>query len=150
MNNLLLAGVELTPLKKICSENGSVLHGLKKSEQSYRSFGEAYFSTVKKGVIKGWKRHNVMISNLVVPQGKVVFYLYDDRNESYTKGHSSEIILGANEYSRLTIPNGLWFAFKGIHTGESLILNIASIEHDPYECDLREINDNRMPSLTNE
>ena len=41
--------------------------------------------------------------------------------------------MGYNNYSRLTVPAGLWLAFKGEDDGMNLILNIASIPHDPSE-----------------
>jgi dTDP-4-dehydrorhamnose 3,5-epimerase len=40
--------------------------------------------------------------------------------------------LSPNNYQRLTIKPGLWMAFRGI--GEyNMLLNLASIEHDPSE-----------------
>ncbi|MDP8916382.1 MAG: dTDP-4-dehydrorhamnose 3,5-epimerase, partial [Pseudomonadota bacterium] len=43
-------------------------------------------------------------------------------------------------YGRLTIPPGLWMAFGGVGGGLNLLLNLASIEHDPAEADSRPID----------
>ena len=37
-----------------------------------------------------------------------------------------------NNYKRLTINSGLWVAFKGVDKN-NILLNVASIEHDPSE-----------------
>ena len=40
---------------------------------------------------------------------------------------------GDNNYSRLTVPPGIWFGFQGLKVDASLVLNIANIPHDPFE-----------------
>ncbi|MFM7851879.1 MAG: hypothetical protein ACKO96_08170 [Flammeovirgaceae bacterium] len=41
----LIKGVIITPLRIITNELGSVMHALKKSDDGYVGFGEAYFTT---------------------------------------------------------------------------------------------------------
>ena len=53
-------------------------------------------------------------------------------------GETKKITLGASNYGRLTISPGLWVAFKGKRSGENLIANVASIEHDPNEAEQRD------------
>jgi len=65
-------------LKIIENENGPILHALKSSEQEFCGFGEAYFSEIKKGCIKGWKKHLSMTLNITVPIGKIKFVIFDD------------------------------------------------------------------------
>jgi len=132
-------GVTLTPLKRIEHEKGDVLHGMKKSEDSFFGFGEAYFSTVIKGEVKAWKCHKKMVLNLIVPVGAVKFVIKDaiDINRTF------ETILSKDNYSRLTIQPGLWFGFMGIGDGLNLVTNIASIEHDPEEVERKELSEIR-------
>lgn len=133
MDEINIEGLILTPLKKIHHPMGDVLHGMKKSEQGFTGFGEAYFSTIKGGQIKGWNRHKRMTLNLVVPMGSVTFVIYDDRNGISTKSNFFEVELSPDNYHRLTVPPGLWLAFRGKSNGTNLILNIADMEHDPEE-----------------
>ncbi|MDQ1298578.1 MAG: hypothetical protein QG558_1117, partial [Campylobacterota bacterium] len=43
-----------------------------------------------------------------------------------------KVTLSQDNYQRLTVKPNLWVAFKGL--GEyNLLLNLASIEHDPHE-----------------
>ena len=119
--------VILTPLKQIHTPKGDVFHGMKKSDVGYDGFGEAYFSTVNKGQIKGWKKHTKMTLNIVVISGEIEFVIYDDSTEEF-----KNVKLSLNNYQRLTVKPGLWVAFKGLENN-SLLLNIASIEHNPEE-----------------
>ena len=128
-------GVTVTPLKIINNPKGDILHALKCSETSFSSFGEAYFSIIKEQEIKGWKKHHKMVLNLTVPFGKVKFVIYDDRENSPTSGQFKEITISKKNYVRLTVQPGLWVGFKGIDNQENIILNIASIEHEPDEAE---------------
>ena len=139
----IIKGVSLTPIKIITNPKGDVMHALKRTDDSFSEFGEAYFSTINEHAIKGWKKHSKMTLNLVVPCGSIKFVLFDDRNKSETFGKYFEVELGANNYQRLTVPPGIWMAFKGKEAGINLLLNIASIVHDPNEavaCDLIDIH----------
>lgn len=125
----------LTPLARIATPKGDVLHALKASEESFIGFGEAYFSEVLPGAIKGWKCHRRMTLNLCVPVGKVAFIVHDNRPGSPEQGQFQRFELGAERHARLTVPPGLWLAFQGMAEETSLVLNIADIPHDPAEAD---------------
>ena len=141
-----MEGIRLTPLRIIQGEGGNVLHALKFFEDSFTEFGEAYFSTVNHNAIKGWKRHTVMVSNLIVPVGEIQFIFYDDRSESQTFKQFYKVNLSINNYQRLTVQPGIWMAFKGISRGLNLLLNISSISHDPKECELLNIENDIIPN----
>jgi len=125
-----LSGVRVTPLRRISHPQGDVFHGLKASDPGFCGFGEAYFSTVHGGAIKGWKKHRRMTLNLVVPVGTIRFVLADDRDGN---AQVAEITLGLDFYARLTVPPGLWLAFQGRDQGLNLLLNVADLEHDPAD-----------------
>lgn len=128
-----MEGIEITPLRIIKGVQGNVMHGLKVTDSQFSDFGEAYFSTVDFQAIKGWKKHTKMISNLIVPHGEVQFVFYDDRTGSKTQGKYFEVSLSQNNYQRLTVQGGLWMAFKGLSKEQNIVLNLASICHDPNE-----------------
>ncbi len=129
--------VKLTPLKQIFHPKGDIFHAMKRSDEGFVDFGEAYFSTINQNDIKGWKKHTQMTLNIVVPLGKIEFVVFDeDRKEFF-----SVILSCQDNYQRLTVKPNLWMAFRGV--GEhNMLLNLASIEHDPSEAvniDLSEI-----------
>ena len=71
-------GVTTTPLRRIYHPKGDVLHALKSTESDYQGFGEAYFTTIIKNETKGWKKHQRMTMNLIVPTGSVRFFFRKD------------------------------------------------------------------------
>lgn len=137
----LLDNMALTPLKIISHHSGNIMHALKNSEDEFKHFGEAYFSLIRQNHIKGWKRHQKMTSNLIVPVGIVKFVLYDDRLNSSTYQKFFSINLSTSNYQRLTIPPMIWTAFQGVEVNTNLILNIADIPHDPNEVENTPLSD---------
>jgi dTDP-4-dehydrorhamnose 3,5-epimerase len=131
--NRLIEGVKLSKNKIINAVDGSVLHGIKRTDKHFKGFGEAYFSTVNFNSIKGWKKHTKMNLNIVVPHGEILFVLFDGREKSPTFEMYNEFKLSIKNYVRLTIPPKIWVAFKGIGKKKNLLLNIADIEHDQNE-----------------
>ena len=127
-------GVILTQLKQIHNPKGDIFHAMKKSDDGFDGFGEAYFSTIHKYDIKGWKQHTKMTLNLVVPFGKIEFVVYDENTKKFFS-----VTLSQNNYQRLTVRAGLWMAFRGCDEN-SMLLNLASIEHDPSEAKNIEIS----------
>ena len=141
----MIEGVIVTPLKQISNDKGDIYHAMKSSDNGYVSFGEAYFSTVYYKEIKGWKKHREMVLNLIVPIGIVKFVIYDDRSNSPTYNEFNEFVIGLDNYCRLTVPPGLWVSFQGAGRDTNMLLNLASIIHDPEEstnCGLEHIKFN--------
>ncbi len=138
----LIDGVRLTPLKHISVPKGDIYHALKCTDDGYAGFGEAYFSEIEHGEIKGWKRHNRMTLNIVVIKGEIGFVIYDDRKDSATRGEFMDIRLSpADNYLRLTVAPGLWMAFYGIGNGKSILMDVIPEPHDPLEADRKEISE---------
>ena len=120
-------GVILTPLKKIYNQEGDIFHAMKKNDDGFDGFGEAYFSTINKGSVKGWKKHTKMTLNIIVPVGTIKFAVFNEIN-----GEFFSAVLSKENYQRLTVKSGYWLAFKGVDEN-NILLNLASLEHDPEE-----------------
>ena len=121
-------------LKKIYNPKGDICHALKATDFGFSGFGEAYFTNINFNQTKGWKRHKEMQMNLIVPFGEVKFHIFDQKANDTTR-----IILGFNNYERLTVPPGYWVAFSGLGTSTNLILNISDIIHNPNESESADI-----------
>ena len=126
-------GVILTPVNQIRHPKGDIYHAMKKSDYGYEGFGEAYFSTVHKNSIKGWKKHRDMTLNLLVPIGEIEFVVYNEHLKEFFS-----VKISQNNYQRLTIKPNLWMAFKGLDEN-NMLLNLSSIEHDPDEYENMEL-----------
>jgi dTDP-4-dehydrorhamnose 3,5-epimerase len=134
MGTISLDDILITPLARIATAGGDVLHAMKNSDAGYAGFGETYCSWVTAGAVKAWKRHTQMTMNIVVPMGQVRFvFRLDGTNELRVED------LGEERYVRITVPAGIWFGFKGLATPQSLVLNIANIAHDPNEVERLEL-----------
>lgn len=138
----MIAGVQITPLRIIPDARGNVMHMLRADAPHFIAFGEIYFSCVEPGAIKGWRRHKRMVQNLAVPSGHVQIVLFDDRPDSITQGEVQQIVIGPREnYALVSIPPGVWNAFKGLGETTSIVANCATIVHDPTESETRPLND---------
>ena len=133
MDKVSIEGIVLTDLKMINHPQGDIYHAMKKSDKGFEGFGEAYFSTINKNEIKGWKKHLKMTMNIIVPVGEVTFVLFDDRENSNSVNNYFSVTLSPSNYYRLTVPSGIWHAFKGHNHDLNLILNVANMIHQPDE-----------------
>ena len=124
-----LDDILVTPLKRIPTVGGDVMHALKNSDSGFNGFGEVYFSWVEHGAVKAWKCHQHMTLNLVVPLGEVSFVFHIKDQEKYFRTEN----IGEERYVRLTVPPGIWFGFQGKASGKSLLMNMADLKHDPDE-----------------
>ena len=130
-----------TNLKKFHSVEGDVLHALKSNEKEFKGFEEAYFSTINPNKIKGWKKHLKMTMNLIVPIGSVRFAFYDEK-----KNFLNNLVIGQENYLRITVPPNIWFGFKCLSPHKSYILNISNQLHDPKEVERKPLSFLNFPS----
>ena len=63
----------------------------------------------------------------------IEFIIYDNRDKALGHGNYQEVILGKDNYARLTIPPMVWVGFQGFSDAKSMLLNIADIEHSKEE-----------------
>jgi dTDP-4-dehydrorhamnose 3,5-epimerase len=129
MDSVSLDQVLVSPLARISVADGDVMHAMKASDLGFSGFGEAYFSWIKAGSVKAWKLHQRMTMNLVVPIGEVRFVFFVPIPAPIFR----EECIGGSNYARLTIPPGIWSGFQGLGKSQSLVLNLANIEHYPSE-----------------
>jgi dTDP-4-dehydrorhamnose 3,5-epimerase len=143
---MLIAGVSLTTLPALVDARGAVLHMLRSDAPDFTRFGEVYFSEIRPGVVKAWKRHRRQTQNLAVPVGRVRMVLFDDRDGSHTRGGLLELELGRPDaYARVRIPPGVWYGFACLDDTPALIANCADLPHDPQEGETVPIDDPRIP-----
>ena len=141
----MIEGVLIEPLKVLSDERGEVRHMLRSDAPFFTQFGEIYFSSVKPGFVKGWKKHIRQTQHIVVPDGNIKFVLYDDRNNSPTKGQIQEIELGVSNYKLLRLPPQIWYAFKALENRSARLANCTDLPHDPEECRQLDISDRSIP-----
>ena len=129
----MIDGLQIKSLKKTPDDRGAIFHMLKSTDPEFKKFGEIYFSKIYPGVVKAWHIHTQMTLNYAVVTGMIKIVLYDNRDESPTKGELAELYLGNENYSLVTIPPMVWNGFMGVGTETSILANCSDIPHDPEE-----------------
>jgi dTDP-4-dehydrorhamnose 3,5-epimerase len=126
----LIDGVRVVPLRRIPDERGTIFHMLRRTDPHFLEFGEIYFTSIYRDVIKGWHRHADMTLNYACIWGRIKLVLFDGRDGSPTAGRLTEHFLGPDDYSLVVIPPMIWTGFKGM-ADVSLVANCATHPHDP-------------------
>lgn len=110
--------------KVIKNSKGSVIKYVNKNNKFFNSFGEVYFSKLKKNKIKGWNYHKKYKSIITVPVGRVLFMIVDIKQNLIKKYITKKKIL--------IIPPKHWFAFKS-KSKNSIIVNLIDGIHSKKE-----------------
>lgn len=129
----MIDGVVITPLRQIFDERGKVMHMLREDSPVFSRFGEIYFSCTHPGVVKAWHLHKEMTLNYAVISGSIKFVLFDNRNDSPTKGKVQELFISPENYFLVTVPPLIWNGFKGVGTETAIVANCATLAHSPDE-----------------
>jgi dTDP-4-dehydrorhamnose 3,5-epimerase len=141
----MIDGVLVVPLERFPDERGTVMHMLKRTDRHFVGFGEIYFSTVFPGIVKGWHRHHVMTLNYACVHGRIKLVLFDDREDSATRGELNEFFLGPDNYSLVQIPPEVWNGFKGLDHELSIVANCATHPHDRTQSERLNPFDSHIP-----
>jgi len=140
-----IEGVQVVPLRRIPDERGTIFHMLKRTDPHFVAFGEIYFSSVYRGVVKGWHRHREMTLNYACVFGRVKIVVYDDREGSASRGELVEVVLGPDNHSLVIIPPGVWNGFKGMSDPFALVANCCTHPHDPSRSERLDPFENDIP-----
>jgi dTDP-4-dehydrorhamnose 3,5-epimerase len=124
-------GVQVVPLRRIPDERGTIFHMLKSTDPHFRQFGEIYFSSAYRGVIKGWHSHREMTLNYACIFGRIKLVLYDEREGSPTCGELTELFLGPDNHSLVIIPPEIWNGYKSLSEPFAIVANCCTHPHDP-------------------
>ena len=120
----LIHGVKIKVLKVIPDERGWLMEILRRDDELFREFGQVYVTSAYPGVVKAWHAHENQTDSIACISGMVKLVLYDDREESPTKGMINEFFIGEKNPLLVQVPAYVWHGFKNIHTDVSLVINI--------------------------
>ena len=140
-----IQGVEIIKKNQIVDDRGIILHMLRVDDKNYKKFGEIYFSTINPNKIKAWHFHKLMTLNYAVVHGSIKLVLYDDRDESKTKGTIQEIILSNENHYLVSIPPKIWNGFCSSDNKHAILANCSDIPHDKEEIIRLPFDDPKFP-----
>ena len=145
MGEEIISGVRVVPLARIPDERGTIIHMLRSTDEHLIQFGEIYFTTIYREVIKGWHKHREMTLNYACIFGRIKLVLYDDREDSPTMGGLVEIFLGPDNHRLVVIPPGVWNGIKGLNDPFAIVANCCTHPHDPSRTTRLDPFDNDIP-----
>ena len=90
----------------------------------------AYAFTVRPGKIKGWGLHKRHDDRYFLLQGELEVVLYDERDDSPTRGLVAKIYRTELRRRLMSIPAGVWHADHNIGTRDALVVNFPTIPYD--------------------
>ena len=122
----LIDGVSVKSLRVIPDERGRLMEIMRADDAQFEKFGQVYVTTAYPGVVKAWHYHKLQDDNMTVLRGMVKIVLYDDREQSPTKGTVNEFFIGDHNHTLLHIPKLIWHGFKCISEQEAMIVNIVT------------------------
>jgi dTDP-4-dehydrorhamnose 3,5-epimerase len=82
-----------------------------------------YQITIRPGQVKGFVLHRTYSDRLFFSLGTLKVVLYDDREDSPTRGRLNELHFSEHNRTHLVIPPGVWHAMKNIGTTDAVFVN---------------------------
>ena len=79
---LMIAGVQVKPLKPILDERGRLMELLRSDDPIFEKIGQVYVTVCKPRVVKGWHYHKLQTDHFVCLQGTANSYFLINSNLS--------------------------------------------------------------------
>ena len=109
---------------------GDATEILRSDDPHFQRFGQVYVTTGREGVIKAWHKHRKQTAHFYVISGTMKVALYDDREDSPTRGQYQVEILGERgKDALLIIPNDVWHGMMSLQ-GLSALINVPTETYD--------------------
>jgi len=141
----LIKDVELKKLHFNTDERGRLIEILRNDDPIFQTFGQIYITSAYPGVVKAWHYHKLQDDYFFVIKGMSKIVLFDNREDSETKGLINEFFIGEYNPMLLKIPKLIFHGFKCISETECLILNCPTKAYNRAEPD-----EYRLPAHTSE
>lgn len=143
----MIDGVAIKKLIRHVDERGYVMEILRRDEDLFRQFGQAYVSACFPEKIKAWHCHEVQYDHFCCLQGNLKIGLYDDREGSPTCGQTQAIVIGELNPAVVVIPPLVWHGFMAVGGEMALVLNLPTevYRHEAPDELRRELDDPAIP-----
>ena len=119
----MINGVKTRQLKTNCDERGMVMELFRSDWGEFAKFGQSYITTAYPGAIKAWHFHEKQTDTFCCIKGMVKVVLFDNRENSPTRGEINEYFIGEKNYLLIQIPPDVYHGFKCISEYEAIVIN---------------------------
>ena len=131
----MIDGVITKQLRLIPDERGRLMEILRNDDEFFTRFGQVYMTTTYPHVVKAWHYHRKQDDHIVCVKGMLKLVLYDDRDDSPTKGEVNEFFIGDYKPMLVKVPKMVYHGWKCISDEEALVVNIPTETYDRNEPD---------------
>lgn len=118
----MIEGVFHKKLVRHSDDRGFFMEILRDDDQLLRRFGQASLSKSYPGVIKAFHYHERQDDLWFFPVGNAQVVLYDQREDSPTKGNTNVFYLGEDNPGLLVIPKGVAHGYRVLGNEPAVIM----------------------------
>ena len=126
----MIDGVKVTDLKLLPNQFGRLMEVQRADEPGFPGFGQAYITETFPNIIKAWYRHTSQTDQMCVVSGMIRLGLFDNRRDSPTRGHVTEIMMGDLKPCLVLIPPGVWHGFQAMGEQSAFLLHLNLTPYD--------------------
>lgn len=120
----MIQDVQVKRLKVIPDERGRLMEIFRADDEIFQKFGQVYATTTLPGVVKAWHLHRKQTDNISCVQGMIKLALFDNRENSPTKGEVNQFYLGVHNPMLVQIPADVYHGWMCVSQEEAIIINI--------------------------
>lgn len=133
----MINGVETHELQVNADERGHLVEVFRNDWDLYDPEpAMSYYSMTYPGIVRAWHRHmEGQVDHFVCPKGRIKIGIYDDREDSSTRGELNTFVVGEHNQVAVRIPGNCWHGFKAIGDEPAFLLNFPSKLYDYDEPD---------------
>jgi len=131
----MIVGAAYKELSLIPDERGFLMEILRSDDPLFQQFGQAYITAAYPGVVKAWHYHHRQTDHLCVVKGMAKVVLYDQRDDSPTRGEVNEFFAGELRPALIVVPPLVYHGFKNVGGEICLLLNLPTELYDYAEPD---------------
>ena len=128
---MMIDGVEIKKLLTHTDERGFFREVIRETDPFFKAaFGQLSHSLVYAGVIKAWHAHKIQTQWNYVASGLIKVALYDNREDSSTRGETMEFLVGEHQEAQVySFPPGVLHGYKCL-AGPMNIIYVTSGTYD--------------------
>ena len=126
----MIQGVRVKELRVIPDERGRLMEILREDDDQFQRFGQIYATTTLPGVVKAWHFHRSQTDNICCIHGMIKLALYDDRENSPTRGEINQYYLGVHQPQLVQVPEGIYHGWMCVSSEEAIIINVPTKAYD--------------------
>lgn len=132
--------VHVKKLKIHLDDRGYLYEILRKDDNCFSEYGQAYISAINPGVVKGFHRHFKQTDHVCCVQGQIKLVTIEVDSRDAAGAIIKEFHLSPLDPKLIIIPPEVFHGWMCIGNEQALVLNISSVPFDPDNPDEQRVD----------